>query len=668
MGELQQQLPAAVSSKGEPTISEAKQSASPAPSDKTVTAPLVGSNVDIKQQPQPGRRVAIFSTNLGRRAPRGLQQPGFFQPIVRTNLEEDAFVAAGRLRKKYPYQYLSIFPHQGWQVSDLWDDHDIQIEGENYFITVLNIIANHNAIQVPQFAREYAEKHPERLNLIGGNLAGLYDKTSPLSIVDKIFVNGETRECPHAFLWKVAHVLRTNMLAAKALTEPSTDPVSDQARSDADQKDSEVHSTEQAPVAVIAAAKVPVATSTASKGKKHSIPTCHEILTNTSAVPALLLKPAPTMPDTQAPFTQHQEGHFPRATASPPSRSRFGIPAGPSGGLGEVGSMGHMMPVVPAHHADGPNMTHAGVHNPRTRAGRSASGSQNKTMPVSPYVENMSRVSSGYGPRQHAGSMSAMHSPQSYPAHMAMNHPMGKFPPNVVPFRYNQDLMRLGAMAGQPQPGFMHPGAMPHHAMQGPPLMQAYPRQPSNMQDPPLTIPMGDMTNMQYAGPPGMPVQNMDPRRRPSQHYSNGNALYDPYEDTNPAFRNAGYSNGNKYNRSSMHNNNGRPRKPSLPGSRPYHGQYPNARQQVGGHYNSGPKSHMDNDPSITQDPEYGCDVNWIGRSNKIVNELFMKDLPENTQPAELEELFQARLGVKLTSVNIRFSPQAPYLKHAFVG
>ncbi|KAJ4410528.1 hypothetical protein N0V91_002015 [Didymella pomorum] len=188
------------------------------------------------------------------------------------------------------------------------------------------------------------------------------------------------------------------------------------------------------------------------------------------------------------------------------------------------------------------------------------------------------------------------------------------------------------------------------------------------MQDPPLTIPMGDMTNMQYAGPPGMPVQNMDPRRRPSQHYSNGNALYDPYEDTNPAFRNAGYSNGNKYNRSSMHNNNGRPRKPSLPGSRPYHGQYPNARQQVGGHYNSGPKSHMDNDPSITQDPEYGCDVNWIGRSNKIVNELFMKDLPENTQPAELEELFQARLGVKLTSVNIRFSPQAPYLKHAFVG
>ena len=261
-----------------------------------------------------------------------------------------------------------------------------------------------------------------------------------------------------------------------------------------------------------------------------------------------------------------------------------------------------------------------------------------------------------------------MHSPQFHPAHMAMNHPMGNLPPNAMPFGYNQDPMGPGAMAGQLQPGFMHTGAMPHHAMQGPSMMQAYPRQPSNMQGPPLTMPMGDMTNMQYAGPPGMPVQNMDPRRRLSQQYGNGIALYDPYEGTNPAFRNAGYSNGKKYNQGGMHNNNGRPRKPSFPGSRPHHGQYPNARPQTGGPYNSGPKSHMDNDPSITEDPEYGCCVNWIGPSNELVNELFVKDLPETTQPAELEELFQARLGVKLTSVNIRSSPQAPYIKHAFVG
>ncbi|KAF3052215.1 hypothetical protein E8E11_010224 [Didymella keratinophila] len=668
MGELQQQLPAGVSSTGEPIIPNSKQPESPAPSDKTVTAPPVSSNDDIKQQPQPGRRAAIFSTDLCRRPPRGLQQLGCFQPIVRSNLEEDAYVAAGRLRKKYPYQYLSIFPHQGWLISDFWDDHDIQIEGKNYSTAVLNIIANHNAIQVPQFAREYAEKHPERLNLIGGNIAGLYDKSDPLSIVDKIFVNGETRGYPPAFLWKVAYVLRTKMLAVKAISEPPKHPVSDPARSDADQQDLVVHSAEHAPASVTAPAKVPVATSTASKGKTQSVSTHHEIMTSTSAAPAPLVKPAPTMPDTQAASTQHQEGHFARTTADPLFRGRFGPPAASSEGLGHTGPMGHMIPVVPVHHAGGPNMTHTGVHNPRTRAGRSASGSHSQIMPSSPYVENMSRVSSGYVPRQYASAMSAAHSPQFHPAHMAMNHHMGNLPPNMMSFGYNQDPMGPGAMAGQPQPGFMHPGAMPHHAMQGPPMMQAYPRQPSNMQGPPLTIPMGEMTNMQYGGPPRMPFQNMGPRRRLSQQHSNGSTLYDPYEGNNPAFRNAGYPNGKKYNQSSTHNNNGRPRKPSFPGSRPYHGQYPNARPQAGGRYNYGPKSHMDNDPSITQDLEFGCFVDWIGPLNEIVNELFVKDLPENIQPTELEDLFQAQLGVKLTSVNIRCSPQAPQLKHAFVG
>lgn len=270
MGEWQQPLPAAVRLNGETKVPQPKLSASPAPPGKTVTAPPVSFNGDVKQQPQPGQRAAIFSTDLGRRAPRGLQQPGFFQPIARSNLEKDAYVAAGYLRKKYPYQYLSIFPHQAWHISDLWDDYDIQIEGEKYFTAVLSVIANHNAIQVPQFAREYAEMHPERLNLIGGNIAGFYDKTNPLSIVDKIFVNGESREYPPSFLWKVAHALRTNMLAVKTLTESPNDPVNASARSVADQKDPVVHIAEHAPASVTASAKVPVATSTL-KGKIYRI-------------------------------------------------------------------------------------------------------------------------------------------------------------------------------------------------------------------------------------------------------------------------------------------------------------------------------------------------------------------------------------------------------------
>ncbi|KAF3048285.1 hypothetical protein E8E12_011623 [Didymella heteroderae] len=649
MGEMLLQQPAAISSNGEPTLLESKQSASPAPSDKTVTAPPVSSNDDIMRQPQPGRRSAIFSTDIGRRARRGLQQPGFFQPIARSNLVEDAIIAAGYLRKKYPYQYSNVFPQQGWQIDDLWDDHDIQIEGEGYFTEVLRLIERDNVIRVQQYACEYAEKCPERLALIGGDIAGLYNKTSPLSIVDKIFVNGESRDFPPSFLWKVAHFLRTSMLTVKAMTE-SKDSSSATAGPVANHRDPVVHSAELDPASVTASASVPVSTS------------------NTSNAPTPVIKPAPTMPNAQAVLAWHQERHFARATAGAPSYGHFGPSAGLVGGVGYTEPTGNMMPVLPAHHAGGPNMAHAGVHVPRTRLGRSASGSYSQIMQVSPYVENMPRVPSGFGPRQHASPMSATQSPRLHPAHMVTVHPMGNVPPNMLPLGYDQDPMGHGTMAGQPHPtGVMHPGAMPSHAMQGPPMMQGYPRQPSNAQGPPFTMPMGDMTNMHYGVPPGMPMQNMGPRRRLSQQHANGNSLYDPYEGNNQAFRNTGYLNGKKYSQGSMHNISGRQRKASFPGSRPYHGQYINGRPQTGASYNFGPKPHLGNDPSITQDREYGCFVDWIGPQNEIVNELFVKDLPEDVGEAELEGLFQERRGVRPTSISLRCSPQAPQRKHAFV-
>lgn len=315
-------------------------------------------------------------------------------------------------------------------------------------------------------------------------------------------------------------------------------------------------------------------------------------------------------------------------------------------------------------------MTHAGMYAPRIRSGRSASGSHGQTMPASPYVENMPRIPSGYPPRQHAGKLSATQSPRFQSTHMAMDHPMGNVPPNIMPFVYDQDPMGPGgAMVGQRFPiGVMHPGAVTPSAMTGPPIMQVYPRQLSSAHMPPLPAPMGDMTNIHYGGPPGTPMHDMNPRRRRSQHYADGNALYDPYEGSNIAFWNTGYLNGKKYGQGGVHNANGRPRKPSFPGSRLYHGQYTNGRSQTGGPYNSGPKSHMGNDPSVTQDRDYGCFIDWIGPQNEIVNELFVNDLPENVQEVELEGLFQARLGIKPTSICIRCSPQAPQKRHAFVG
>lgn len=242
MGELQRLLPVAVSSSVEPTIAKLTQPTSSALSDKALIESPVSSNGDKKS-----RGSAIFSTGLGRRAPRGFQQPGFFQPIARSDMVMDVVVGAGHLLREYPYQYMEVFPQQGWKINDLWDDHDIQTEGEGYFIELLGFLERDNVVRAEKYACDYAHKYPERLNLIGGDIAGLYDKTNPLSIVDKIFVNGESRDFPPVFLWKVAHVLRTNMLAVKAATtEQSNDATSAPALPVAARKDPVLHSTGQA--------------------------------------------------------------------------------------------------------------------------------------------------------------------------------------------------------------------------------------------------------------------------------------------------------------------------------------------------------------------------------------------------------------------------------------
>lgn len=389
------------------------------------------------------------------------------------------------------------------------------------------------------------------------------------------------------------------------------------------------------------------------------------------------VKSMTSTPNTQRVPTWHQEQQSPRIPAGALAHGRFAQPVGLVGGLGHAEPMGHMMPVLPAHRTDGPNSTQVDLRYPRTRPGRSASGSQNQIMPASPYVENIPRVPSGLDPRQHAGPMSMAQSPRFNQAHMTMNHPMGNVLPGMVPFTYDQGPVGPGMMAGQPHPaGVMHPGSVPPHAMHGPPMAHGYPRQPSNAQGPPFTMPMGDMTNMHYGGPAGVAMQNMDSRRhgdrRISQQHVNGSVLYDPYEGSNPAFRTAQYFGGKKYNQNGLHSNNGRQRKASFPGSRPYHGQYTNGRPQTGGPHIPGPKPYSEDNRAITQDREYGCYIDWIGPQNETVNELFVKDLPEDVQDAELEVLFQERLGVKPTSINIRFSPQFPQQaqgrRHAFVG
>ncbi|KAF2629709.1 hypothetical protein BU25DRAFT_272384 [Macroventuria anomochaeta] len=627
---------------------------SPAGSDKTLTPPRLRSTSNV--EPQLGGGSAMFSTDLGRRAPRRFQSPPYAPVLVRSDIVRDVVTAAGYWRSKYPHQYLCIFPRAGWQIGDLWDKEDVHRETEPFCKEVLRFIERDNCVRAQNYVQDWSKLHPERLPIVGGDMTELYDKSNPLSVVDKIFVNEERRQYPPIFLWHVAHIMRTTMLTVKGAKLPVKKP-SVPERLDTGHKDPVAHGTAPIPATVEGTAILPVASSTTATSSTH------------------VVNPAASMSGQQPIPAWHSDRTSPPFLSdAPPAHGRF---ADPIEGGGYTETVGHMMPGVPGHEVGGPNAAHSGLHVPRNRSARSASGTYNQTVPSGLYVENMPRAPSGHGPRQHANTIPMTQSPRFNQAHMTLNHPMVKIHHGIIPFAHEQARMTPGMIAGQAHaPGVMHPGMMPPHAMQNPSMTHGYSRQPSGLQSTPYAGPMGDVTNMHYS--PGMPSQNIDPRhpgdRRFSQQHGNGSALYDPYEGSNPAFRTVGYSNGKKYSQNSLHNSTGRQRKTSFPGSRPYHGQYTNDRPgllQMGGNRFFGPKPDREDDPAITQDQEYGCYIDWIGPRNETVNELFVKDLPENIQDAELEALFLGRLGVKPTSVKVKSAEHAQYAqgrKHAFVG
>lgn len=260
---------------------------------------------------------------------------------------------------------------------------------------------------------------------------------------------------------------------------------------------------------------------------------------------------------------------------------------------------------------------------------------------------------------------------------MAMNHTIVNVSQGMASFTYEQNLMASGVVPSQSlHHGILHLGMVPLHTIQTPSIAHGYARQLSGSQGPLHAAPMADTTNMHY--PPNMPPQNIDPRhagdRRYSQQHSSG-ALYDPYEGGNPAFKAAGYSNSKKNNQNSFQGSNGRQRKTSFPGSRPYYTQYTNngsGLPQPSGHRYPGSKGYREDDLAIVQDREHGCHIDWIGPQNITVDELFVKDLPGNIQDTELEALFHDGIGVKPTSVNIGIPFHTQHnlqtRKHAFVG
>jgi hypothetical protein len=162
----------------------------------------------------------MFSTNLGRRALRRLQGPSHPPVIVKGNKIHAVVAAAGIWRNKYPYQYMCIFPQGGWQIGDLWDEEDIHIDTESFCKETLCFIERDNCVRAQKYAQDWSKMHPERLPIVGGDMSELYDKANPLSIVDKIFINGETQKYPPIFLWHVAHMMRGAILFVKGARLP----------------------------------------------------------------------------------------------------------------------------------------------------------------------------------------------------------------------------------------------------------------------------------------------------------------------------------------------------------------------------------------------------------------------------------------------------------------
>lgn len=188
----------------------------------------------------------MFSTDLGRRAPRKLRGPPYTPVIVRSDIVQGVVFAAGVWRSKYPYQYLCIFPQANWQIDDLWDEEDIHLDTEPFCKEVLQFIQRDNYVRAQKYAQDWSKMQADRLATVGGDMTDFYDKNNPLSIVPKIFVNEEVRDYPPIFLWHVAHIMRTALLAVKGTKLPVEEAVATPERPELGHQGPVVHGITQA--------------------------------------------------------------------------------------------------------------------------------------------------------------------------------------------------------------------------------------------------------------------------------------------------------------------------------------------------------------------------------------------------------------------------------------
>lgn len=262
-----------------------------------------------------------------------------------------------------------------------------------------------------------------------------------------------------------------------------------------------------------------------------------------------------------------------------------------------------------------------------------------------PHVENFPR--GVHAPRVPSGPFPPVHPPHMNHIAITMGPTMGPGQLHMASFQHHP--------AHLPHPGTMHSGMLPPHHIH-----------PGYTQQVPVHrglrgVSMRDMTNAAYSANPRPPY--MDAGRSGRRERS----LYDPYNGSRPAFND--YGGGRKTSRGSFTEQPGR--KASVQGPRPRIGSNGTDWGETASNSNRFSdyrysRHHMKDDPIITNDAVRGCGQTWIGPENHDVTELFIGELPENTQPNQIESMFLHLVNVTPVRAVIKIQPGAQR-GHAFV-
>ncbi|KAF2036337.1 hypothetical protein EK21DRAFT_84032 [Setomelanomma holmii] len=640
---------------------------SPVDSDKTVVAHPREDPAEQAIMPDPGgSRRALFSTELGTRPPRDLHGPPFPPVIARSNKVQDVVQAAKMWREKFPLHALGIFPDSGWTIEDLWDATDIYMDTPQFCQDVLNFIARDNFWSARKYAEDYAKANPKRVVEILGqkSMEGIYEPANPLAIVDKIFVGKDIDVRPRQFLWHAANIMRSTMIQVQQQQKTSAAVKSNAASSTTDQQapsaTEDVSTASQAePPIVNGSAGCPAGSvlQGLSKTNRKKIRSRPQTLTSSTepsggtahspSAPALPLA-APAQP-TQLPLSQRVPSY------GPPQQNPYqGQPMGP------------VISGMPSSGLMSPSMHVPALRNPKGRIGYGIAP-YTQHMPSGAYTENSSRgPSGGYSSRPPSGNASAISSPHMNPAVMSVVQPGMVHPQALQQFPQAYPPMSPSAFAAQPYHAGFAPGRGMMNGQQV--HMPSHPSQPIYAQQVVNNRnfrgkSIGDVTNNLYYTN-YMPPQNMDslqPTNRRNSFYNVNSVLFDPYNGTRPAFNDP--NSGRKYARGNYTDQSGRPRRSSGQDNRLRTSSYgtdrPDGNSGNGNRYHDHRpgKANMVDDLSITGNSLAGCGQNWIGPSNREVNELFVNDLPEDVRPEEIRAMFLHEIGIEPCNVTVGHSP-----------